>query len=47
VQQPEVWHAARIGYDRFAIKDQVVRGQGGECIGDRLKALRPVVAPPV
>jgi hypothetical protein len=46
VQQPEIRDAARIGDDGFAIQDEVVRREGRERIGDRLKAPRPVVAPP-
>jgi hypothetical protein len=46
MQQPEIGDAARIGDDGFAIQDQVLRREGRERIGDRLKAPRPVVAPP-
>jgi hypothetical protein len=46
MQQPEIGDPARVRDDGFAVQDQVVRPQGGEGIGDLLKAPRPIVAPP-
>ena len=46
VQQPEIRDATRIRDDGFAVQDQVLGRQGRQRIGNRLKAPRPVVAPP-
>jgi hypothetical protein len=44
VQQSEVRNASRIRDDGFAIRDQILRRQGCERIGDGSEAQRPIIA---